>query len=110
MAITLIRKSTEEGVNNLMFKTEIVYDQKTEGNDEELVPQLIGRVMIVDNDLKPLTSPSVYAIDITEEEFHKDLREQAAKVDQLITSHSTDPEWNPEGYVKILKDGEDASE
>jgi len=109
MAVTLIRKSTEEGVSNLMFKTEIVYDQKDEGG-EELVEQLIGKVMIVDNELNPLTSPTIYAIDETEEAFHKDLRQQAAKVGQLITSHSTDPEWNPEGYAKNLENEQGTSE
>jgi len=41
----------------------------------------------------------------TEEEYHTQLRVAAAIKNQLITSHSTDPEWNPEGYVKNLDDG-----
>jgi hypothetical protein len=40
----------------------------------------------------------------SEEEFHKGLRASAAEKEQLITSHSTHPEWNPEGYVKNLKE------
>jgi hypothetical protein len=39
-----------------------------------------------------------------EETYHKELRAAAALQNQLITSHSTDPEWNPEGYKKNLYD------
>ena len=39
-----------------------------------------------------------------EEDYHTELRKAAAIKDQLITSHSTDPEWNPEGYVKNLEE------
>jgi len=38
----------------------------------------------------------------SEEEYHTELRKAAAEKNQLITSHSTNPEWNPEGYVKNL--------
>ena len=38
----------------------------------------------------------------SEEEYHTELRVAAAIKNQLITSHSTNPEWNPEGYVKNL--------
>lgn len=41
----------------------------------------------------------------TEEEYHTELRTMAAEKEQLITSHSTNPEWNPEGYIKNLKNG-----
>jgi len=41
----------------------------------------------------------------TEQEYHTELRAMAAEKEQLITSHSTDPEWNPEGYVKNLDNG-----
>ena len=40
----------------------------------------------------------------SEEDYHTELRLAAAIKDQLITSHSTDPEWNPEGYVKNLEE------
>lgn len=40
----------------------------------------------------------------SEEEYHKELRTMAAEKEQLITSHSTNPEWNPEGYTKNLSD------
>jgi hypothetical protein len=40
-----------------------------------------------------------------DEQYHKELRLASAIKHQLITSHSTDPEWNPEGYVKNLDNG-----
>ncbi len=40
--------------------------------------------------------------DREEEEYHVELRKAAAKKEQLITSHSTNPEWNPEDYEKRL--------
>jgi len=36
----------------------------------------------------------------SEEQFHVELRKAAAEKEQFITSHSTNPEWNPEGYTK----------
>jgi len=108
MAMTLIRRETSDGPSNLMFKTEIIYDQETEGNDEVLIPQLIGKVTLVDDELQSRTAPTIYVIDETEKDFHTDLRKKAAEVGQLITSHSTDPEWNPEGYTKNLEDEQKA--
>lgn len=45
--------------------------------------------------------------EMSEEEFHKPLREMAARAKHLITSHCTDPEWNPPGYVRNLEDAVD---
>ena len=42
----------------------------------------------------------------SEQAYHTALRIEAATKKQLITSHSTDPEWNPEGYSKSLEDGQ----
>ena len=42
----------------------------------------------------------------SEEEYHTELRKLAAEKEQLVTSHSTNPEWNPEGYVKNLNQWE----
>ena len=39
-----------------------------------------------------------------EETYHKELRYAAALKKQLVTSHSTNPEWNPEGYKMNLYD------
>lgn len=37
----------------------------------------------------------------SEEQFHTELRIEAGKRNQLITSHSTNPEWNPENYTRV---------
>ena len=92
MATTLLRKQE----SNLMLKTIV---ETLEGVDT-----IVVHAVIVDNELKPLDKPSYYSIDYSEEEFHTDLRKEAAQKKQLITSHSTDPEWNPEGYTKNLED------
>jgi hypothetical protein len=84
----------------LKFLTEEIHEDKT-GNGN-LVAYQYARVTVCDADLKDLTQPTVYEINVTPEEFHKDLRKKAAEHNQLITSHSTDPEWNPEGYTKNL--------
>jgi hypothetical protein len=41
-----------------------------------------------------------------DKQYHMELRLAAAIKNQLVTSHSTDPEWNPEGYIKNLDNGE----
>ena len=61
---------------------------------------LIVEVYVCDADFKVMGEPKRFISEIPEEEFHKELRTKAAKHEHLITSHSTDPDWNPEGYVK----------
>ena len=98
MAITLIRKKDSKGdYQNLMMSTEFI-----EGEDG--VEVLINRVSMVDDELKELTPATLYSMELSEEEFHRSIRKEAAKKEQLITSHCTDPEWNPEGYSKNLED------
>lgn len=101
MAITLIRKKGGSGafqnlkMETMLFKPEGVEDDKG---------SLGCRVTIVDDELKDLSEATVYAIEMPEEEFHTNLRKDAAAKGHLITSHSTDPKWNPEGYIKNLED------
>jgi hypothetical protein len=93
MAITLIRK----GKDNLMLETAMV-----EFNGEEILTCVAKSVN--DKLEAEAEDPGIrYQLDYTEEEFHRKLREDAAKKGHLITSHSTDPEWNPEGYTKNLE-------
>jgi hypothetical protein len=109
MAITLIRKLKvdSEGYINLMFSTKTIFIKSKElssKTEDVMIEQLIGEATLVDDMLKPISESSKYEIQITEEEFHTDLRKQAAERNQLITSHSTDAEWNPEGYTNNLED------
>lgn len=98
MSITMIK--TPDKNELLKFKTEKIYEDRL-GNGN-LVAHHYAKVTACDEKLKDLSQPTVYEINVTEEEFHKDLRKKAAAHNQLITSHSTDPEWNPEGYTKNL--------
>ena len=90
MAITLIQKHKN------LFLMMTTYPELSE---EELMFQ----VALVDKKLKPLSPPISYSSEETEEVLHKKLRAVASEVNTLITSHSTNPEWNPEGYIKNLK-------
>jgi hypothetical protein len=100
MAITFIRKKGASGeYQNLKMET-ILFKEDGEDGKEALG----CRVTIADDDLKDLSEATIYAVNMPEEEFHTDLRKEAAAKKQLITSHSTDPEWNPEGYTKNLED------
>lgn len=102
MAITLIRTQKHGVWNNLMFKTTEEVAEKENGEEGSRLI-IIGTVTVVDDKLVALSDSINVEINSSQEEFHKKLRDQAAEKDQLITSHSTDPEWNPEGYVKNLK-------
>ncbi len=100
----MIRKLSPESNEpvNLLFKT---------GTDIVDEKQMMGlTVTMVDDEMQPISKPLFYEIDMTEEEYHRALRKDASKVEQLITSNSTDPEWNPEGYVKNLHNGRENQE
>lgn len=103
MATTMLRKELQDEMINLMFQT----------FPKEEEPGVICRLTIVDikgDQIEIVDGPNIYDINETEEQFHRELRKKAAELDQLLTSHSTDPEWNPENYVKhldqVLKDEE----
>ena len=94
MAITILQKETIDGLASIMFSTSRM---NIDGLDK-----LICKITIVTDKLEPLPDqpPIISEILISEEEYHTDLRKQAAVTGHLITSHSTNPEWNPEGYTK----------
>lgn len=112
MAITLIKKKDEEGIfRNMMFKTEHIHVNKEEllGDsleDVDMLEVLVAKVSLVNDELEPLTKPTMYQVDTKEEEFHTKLRLEASKKNQLITSHCTTPEWSPENYINNLEDYE----
>ena len=106
MPVTMIQKPDTGEL--LKFQTEEVHEDRAGTGD--LVACRYAKVTICDKELKDLSQPTVYEIHVSEEAFHKDLRKQAADHGQLITSHSTDPEWNPEGYVKNLEEDEQDSQ
>ena len=103
MAITLIRKKRDSSWVNLIFKTIKTVVEKENG-EEGTRPIVIGTVYIADDELAKMSGSIPIEVTTTEEEYHTQLRIEASKRNQLITSHSTDPEWNPKDYVKNLKD------
>ena len=98
MAITLIRRQWGDAWANIKFETKHLPATTT----EEAMDVIFATE--VDKDLKDLTRPIIFAMDKSEDEFHKNLRISAAKENELITSHCTNPEWNPENYSKNLED------
>ncbi len=61
-------------------------------------------IRVYDNELNPKFIVDRYELLQDEKSFHKELRIAASHKKQLITSHSTNPEWNPKDYCKTLKD------
>jgi hypothetical protein len=103
MPLTLIR--TKDG-QLLKFMTEEVHEEE-KGKTGNMIPHVYAKVTITNKELKDLSNPTVYEVHVSQEEFHKDLRQQSSEQGKLITSHSTDPEWNPSGYVLNLETQED---
>ena len=90
MAATLLKLKSEDGASLMLFKTSIV---------EGIIFCAVG---VVDEDLNAISKTTAYEVKTSEEEYHTELRAAAAIESDLITSLSTNPEWNPEGYVKTL--------
>ncbi len=57
-----------------------------------------------DKDFMPIGGSDAGSDNRDEETYHKELRKQAAEKGELITSHSSNPEWNPENYKLNLED------
>jgi hypothetical protein len=89
-----------ETINNQIdFKNKELL--KEEGLEED---DLVIAKYLVDAEMRPESDKKYSVAKSTEKEFHTELRVQAAEKKHLITSHSTDAEWNPEGYIKNLND------
>lgn len=97
MALTSLIIPTQDGYKNLQVET-------IEGDNG-----CILHWYACDENFEHLGPADASADKRSEEQFHVELREQAAKQGHLVTSHSTNPEWNPEGYVRNLnEDGSDS--
>lgn len=62
-------------------------------------------VHLADENFSPIGTPSLSAVKMTEEEYHKDLRRLASEQGHLIKDFSTNPEWNP-GYLPPIEDAQ----
>jgi hypothetical protein len=104
MPITILQLREEgpllafETINNQIdFKnTELLKQEGLEEGD------LVIAKYLVDKNMNPVSEKQYAIAKCTEEEFHSELRVQAAEKKHLITSHSTDAEWSPENYSKNL--------
>lgn len=90
MALTALKIDTKEGTRYVQLET-------IEGDNG-----IIVHWISCDENFVPDGAKDASADKRTEEEYHTQLRIESAKRGQLITSHSTNPEWNPEGYSKNL--------
>ncbi len=77
------------------------FPYKKELDEDKKEFKCLIKVTHVEKNLKPITVLREYGSKYSEEDFHKDIRTEASKKEHLITSHSTNPEWNPENYKKI---------
>ena len=92
MAMTALMITRENDIKYIQVATSILNDI------------LLIEVRDCDSTFKPTGK-----VDLTldeeereEEQYHTELRKASARLKQLVTSHSTDPEWNPEGYELYL--------
>jgi len=87
-----------ETINNQIdFKNiELLKEEGLEEGD------LVIAKYLVDENMNVVSQKQYSIAKCTEEEFHSELRVQAAEKKHLITSHSTDAEWTPDGYSKNL--------
>jgi hypothetical protein len=92
-AVTSVITKLPTGVKRLQIVTQ------PHPEDENKIAVLFHEC---DEELKPTSKVDIGSDDRDHETYHRELRKAAAEKNELITSHSTDPEWNPEGYVFTL--------
>jgi hypothetical protein len=90
MAMTALMITTEDGIKYIQISTSVLNDI------------LLIEARDCDVEFKPTGKVDLGVDEREEEEYHTELRKESAKRKQLVTSHSTDPEWNPEGYELYL--------
>ena len=90
MATTALRIDN----NNLMFMTATRPDGHCDVD-----------VYMTNEDFVPMGKPSLSAVKMTEEEYHKDLRRLASEQGHLVKDFCTNPEWTP-GYIPPIEDAE----
>jgi hypothetical protein len=95
MALTSIIIPTAEGSKHLQVETI--------PGDNGVIVHWYG----CDENFQHIGEADASADKRSEEEFHVELRKAAAEKGQYITSHSTNPEWNPEDYTKVHSTTED---
>lgn len=94
MATTAL-KLENPGQDSVRVKFMTVYIEAPakDGNDTKLF--LDVEVHLCDEEFIPQGRTSKTVQDRSEEEYHKDLRKQAAEKGHFVAEESTNPEWNP---------------
>jgi hypothetical protein len=99
MAVTGLRIENEEGINNMLVST-VPFSEPDESGT--VISGVAVTWQAVNDDLSPNGKPEVTAHEGTELGFHTQLRHGASLQEHLVTNWSSNPEWNPEGYEKII--------
>lgn len=102
MPITTLQIPKDKKKILLVFQT----DEAIHSLEDELENKLCVKIFESNEILQPQNEPVYEYFNQTEEDFHKTIRRGAADEQHLITTLSTDPEWNPEGYTKELEENE----
>jgi len=101
MAVTGLQIPKEQEYDNMLVSS-VPFEEM----NEETGKMVIGIAVTwqaVDDVLAPTGHPEVSAHEGVEEKFHTELREQSANMGHLVTNWSSNPEWNPSGYQKIIE-------
>ncbi len=106
MPITTLQIPKEGKEILLVFQT----DEAIHSLEDELGNKLCVKIYQANKLLQPQGKPDYEYFNQSEEDFHKTIRRAAADEKHLITTLSTDPDWNPEGYIKELKEDESKKE
>lgn len=100
MQVDLANKALKTGFQNKIFnmpQTAIKIDDTrvviiTQQFDEDLTIN----AYVANENYIPVGDPVVSNLKISEEEYHRSFRKDAASFGHLVPGHCTDPEWNPD--------------
>lgn len=98
MAITVVKNDTE-GVPYLMFDTFLLEGEVD--TEENPIEMWVAVLKPVDQELKVIGESIKYEIP-DEKEFHVKLRFESDAAGKLERKFCSNPEWNPEKYIKDL--------
>lgn len=94
MATTALKvENPGEEIVRVKFMTNPIEVPAKDGNGTKVF--LDVELHVCDEDFIPKGRTSKTVQDRSEEEYHKDLRKQAAEKGHFVAEESTNPEWNP---------------
>lgn len=90
----------------IKFMTTLIEAPAKDGNGTKVF--LDVEVHLCDEEFIPKGRTSKTVQDRSEEEYHRDLRLQAAEKGHFVAEESTDPEWNP--VINLNENGDDTDQ